>query len=105
VRSALRTRDVDRSSRSLAASLISNRLARTERRMTNELDRVITINDLSEMLGVPVDSPGQLQEAVSLRSDPAPQRQADGHRGGAFGGGSTAIEVSVRHICSEAHGR
>ena len=57
VRSALRTRDVDRSSRSLAASRTSHLSARTGgEKMTNELDRLLTITDLSEMLGVPVDT-------------------------------------------------
>jgi excisionase family DNA binding protein len=56
VRSALRTRDVDRSSRSLAASRTSPLSRNWRREMTNELDRLLTITDLSEMLGVPVDT-------------------------------------------------
>jgi excisionase family DNA binding protein len=50
-------RDVDRSSRSLAASRTSHLFSQNWRReMTNELDRLLTITDLSEMLGVPVDT-------------------------------------------------
>ena len=57
LRSALRMRDVDRSSRSSAASRISHLSAVTGgEKMTNELDRLLTITDLSEMLGVPVDT-------------------------------------------------
>jgi excisionase family DNA binding protein len=57
VRSALRTRYVDRSSRSLAASRTHSHFSDIQRReMINELDRLLTITDLSEMLGVPVDT-------------------------------------------------
>jgi excisionase family DNA binding protein len=53
---ALWMRDVDKRSRSLAASWTSHRLAETEERNNNELERLMTITDLSEMLGVPVDT-------------------------------------------------
>jgi excisionase family DNA binding protein len=57
VRSALRMRDADRNSRSLAASRTIHLSARNRRtEMINELDRLLTITDLSEMLGVPVDT-------------------------------------------------
>jgi excisionase family DNA binding protein len=50
-------RDVDRSSRSLTASRTIHLFSDIGRReMINELDRLMTITDLSEMLGVPVDT-------------------------------------------------
>ena len=52
----LKDRDVDRSSRPLAASQTHHLSANRRREMTNELDRLLTIIDLSEMLGVPVDT-------------------------------------------------
>jgi len=56
LRSALRMRDADRNSRSLAAFRTIHLSARNRRtEMINELDRLLTITDLSEMLGVPVD--------------------------------------------------
>jgi len=48
--------DVDKRSRSLTASWTSHRLAETEERNNNELERLMTITDLSDMLGVPVDT-------------------------------------------------
>ena len=57
VRSGLWMRDVDRSSRSLEASRTIHISATSGgEKMTNERDRLMTITDLSEMLGVPVDT-------------------------------------------------
>ena len=56
VRSALRMRDVDRTPRWLATSRPFSAATTGRIEMTNELDRLMTITDLSEMLGVPVDT-------------------------------------------------
>jgi excisionase family DNA binding protein len=50
-------RDVDRSAPSLATSRTIHLFDQNRRReMINELERLLTIADLSEMLGVPVDT-------------------------------------------------
>jgi excisionase family DNA binding protein len=57
VRFALRTRDVDRKLAIAGGFPDQSLSARTGGEiMTNELDRLLTITDLSEMLGVPVDT-------------------------------------------------
>jgi excisionase family DNA binding protein len=53
----LRIRDVDRTPRSLAASRpLTFQPQPGGKEMINELDRLMTITDLAEMLGVPVDT-------------------------------------------------
>jgi hypothetical protein len=54
--SALRMRDVDRTP--MASDFPTIHLSATTGRkeMINELDRLMTITDLSEMLGVPIDT-------------------------------------------------
>jgi excisionase family DNA binding protein len=49
-------RDVDRSSDRWRLPGQSPLIQNWRREMTNELDRLLTITDLSEMLGVPVDT-------------------------------------------------
>ena len=59
VRSALRMRDVDRSSEARDGWRLPGLFTFQpflEEGMINELDRLMTITDLSEMLGVPVDT-------------------------------------------------
>jgi excisionase family DNA binding protein len=57
VRSALRTRDVDRKLAIAGGFPDQSPFSQNRRReMANELDRLLTITDLSEMLGVPVDT-------------------------------------------------
>jgi excisionase family DNA binding protein len=57
MRSALRMRDVDRTP-AIAGDFPTTHLSATtwRKEMINELDRLMTITDLSEMLGVPVDT-------------------------------------------------
>jgi excisionase family DNA binding protein len=56
VRSALRMRDVDRTPHGWRLPTIHLSATTGRKEMINELDRLMTITDLSEMLGVPVDT-------------------------------------------------